>query len=218
MRHHREDRERHERRYCSGKHDLPDDRELGHPVHSCRVHEIVGDGCEELAHQEDPEHRYRPRDDEGRVRVREPELGEHDVDRKRDRVHRDEQTEHHHREDELSPPEPELRQGVRAGQGDQHLDEEDRDRHHHAVEQVAQQWRLRERAFVVEYDWTHHAFVLGVSERDAILVDHQLLAAHESAFVALDLARALQRVAQHYVKRQQHDERADDQHRLLQCL
>ncbi len=68
-------------RHRERQHDAPQDLELAQAVDPGGVHQVVGHGLEELAHQEDAEGREDEGQDEGGIAVEQADLVEHDVAR-----------------------------------------------------------------------------------------------------------------------------------------
>ena len=85
----REHREGGDRRPGARHDDAPDDLELAHAVEARRVDDLVGIALEELAEQEDREHRQEERHHHREIGVEQAELGERDVERQRRHLHRD---------------------------------------------------------------------------------------------------------------------------------
>ena len=129
---------------------------------------------------------------------------------------RDKQTEHDHCENGIASPESELRQGIGAGQCDHDLDKKNRRCDDHSVEKIAEQRRFLESLRVIVDHRRFETRVARIAQLNAIFVHHLLLCSEEPASIGLDLARRFERIADHHVKRQYHDQRTEYKHGVAQ--
>ena len=192
--HHRKDTEGSQGRHRGRQHDPPDDTELGDAVHPGGIDQIVRNGHEKLAHQEDTEYRNGKRYDQRGVAVEDSQMMKEQEQRHRYRMGRNEQAEQNRHEQDLPPGKAQLGQRVGARQGDDHLQSENGGGYHQAVYQKAYQGCL--------------------GEGGRIVFQYGRVLRPEADMVEKDFRRRLDRGGDHPDKGRQHESGAGQQQQM----